>query len=371
MEAELSHQVEVRPDPALRDTRTAVGEHVVVVEVVDDGREDCRQNDAVEQRTPLPANHERRRDHQADGEDDQRPAPYVRSDGHERSVALHHEPGVDEPDERDEQADADADGSSELPRNRVDDGLAQAQQDQQRDEHTFDDDDTHGVWPRQVSRAADERERHEGVDAQPGSHRERALGVEAHEKGHHASHQSCDRQELIERESMPRAVLHATEDAWVDEQDVGHRQEGGSPADELGMDRGPLRCDAEVPVEPPSRLSRSCDLRRCYLKSGQNVLLAKGPTNGTFQSNSNMFGLCAIVFYKYKDYNYLFVSFMLIFNGMPAQRRGEEYLPHGKQDCPIPYVLYAYQRHNACIRPCLRLGQILLLRGDWGVLLLL
>ena len=57
------------------------------------------------------------------------------------------EPAVDEADEQDEQADADADRALEGERHGVHDGFAEADDDEQRDDEAFEDDDAHRARP--------------------------------------------------------------------------------------------------------------------------------------------------------------------------------------------------------------------------------
>ena len=64
-----------------------------------------------------------------------------------RAGGLDDDPGVDEADEQDEQADADADGALQRQRDGAHDRLAQADQDEDRDEDAFEDDDAHRARP--------------------------------------------------------------------------------------------------------------------------------------------------------------------------------------------------------------------------------
>ena len=63
----------------------------------------------------------------------------------------------------------------------------------------LDDDDAHRVGPAQPV-GADEREGHEGVDAEAGGERERVAAVDAHRERGDRGHERGDRQQLVERE---------------------------------------------------------------------------------------------------------------------------------------------------------------------------
>src|SRR2546422_7414584 len=84
---------------------------------------------AVEPRMPISSapRHQPRRQHEAEHEDDggQRVEP-AEADGQRALVRLHHEPGREEADEGDEEADADADRALDPERNGVEHGLAKA-----------------------------------------------------------------------------------------------------------------------------------------------------------------------------------------------------------------------------------------------------
>ena len=73
------------------------------------------------------------------------------------------EAGVDEADERDEQADADRDRELQLDRDGVEDQAPQAGRGEQHDDEAVDDDEAHRLGPGDLSRPRDREER---VDAE-------------------------------------------------------------------------------------------------------------------------------------------------------------------------------------------------------------
>ena len=163
--------------------------------------------------------------------------------------ALDHDPGVDQPDDRDEEADPDPDGELEVVGDGVDDRLAEADEHQHGDDQALGDDDAHSVGPAQAV-GADEREGHEGVDAEAGRERERVAAVDPHREGGDRRDERGDGQQLVERELHAAGRGHRAQDLRVDEQDVGHRQERGRAAADLGRDARAARRDVEVAIEP-------------------------------------------------------------------------------------------------------------------------
>ena len=73
--------------------------------------------------------------------------------------------------------------------------------------------------------------------------------VDAHEQGHGRRHQRGRGRQLAEVEALAVDVLGAAEDQRVEDDDVGHGEEGGEPAADLPLDRGAALGDVEVGVQ--------------------------------------------------------------------------------------------------------------------------
>ncbi len=125
------------------------------------------------------------------------------------------EAGVDQADERDEQADAHRDRGLELPRHGVEHGLAEAGQHQHQDDQALEHDQAHRVGPRHLRR---DRERDERVEPQACGQRQREVGDDAHQDRQQARHQrghGGDRREARAR------LAAAAEELAVHVGDVG------------------------------------------------------------------------------------------------------------------------------------------------------
>ncbi len=178
--------------PALRVERLA--EHRADVrEPLDQDGHDRGHRDRDEDRTAHLAHPERHHEHQAKGEHQRRPAGQRTSGAQlhrnrrtSRVGDASNPSGVDEADQRDEQADAHRDGHLQAHRHGVEHRLAEARQHQEQDDQPLDDHQTHGVRP---GRLGGDAERHEGVEAEAGGQSERVLGEQTHGDGHHTSHQ--------------------------------------------------------------------------------------------------------------------------------------------------------------------------------------
>ncbi len=85
---------------------------------------------------------------------------------------------------------------------------------------------------------------------EPGGEGERVAADDAHEDGHHRRHQGGGAGHLGEVEAGAVDVGRAAQDDRVEDHDVGHREEGGQAAPELGLDRRTPLADTEVAVDP-------------------------------------------------------------------------------------------------------------------------
>jgi hypothetical protein len=89
-----------------------------------------------------------------------------------------------------------------------------------------------------------------GVQAQAGRDRERIAAVHPHEQGQGRRHQGGRGGELAEVEALAVDVLGPAEDQRVEDDDVGHGEEGGEAATDLPLDRRAALGDVEEGVQP-------------------------------------------------------------------------------------------------------------------------
>ena len=219
--------------------------------LLDDDRDE--RGDTIEIRmAPLTCAHvERDHQDQPDREHEHGPACELATDaeldGDRTDSGAAYEPGVDEPDEGDEQADADRDGDLELGGYGVEDRLPEAGQDQHQDDQALDHDQPHRVGPRHLAR---DRERDERVEAEARRQRQWVVGDDPHQDRQHAGRQRRGRCDLCERADDVTVDVGALEkDDRVQDDDVGHRQERhDATADLTGHGRAALG-DPEEAVE--------------------------------------------------------------------------------------------------------------------------
>src|SRR5690606_9861689 len=92
-----------------------------------------------------------------------------------------------------------------------------------------------------------------GVESEARGEGEGQVAADAHDDGHHRRHQRGGRGELDGVELMAELVLGAAEDQRVEDEDVGHREEGGEAAAYLPAEGGTAFGDSEEAVRAPSR----------------------------------------------------------------------------------------------------------------------
>ena len=139
------------------------------------------------------------------------------------------QPGVDEPDEHDEEPDAHADRPLQGEGDGVHDRFTQAHDHQGKDDQAFEDDHPHGPgWGQPL--AQDEPEGDRAVDAETGCHRNGIVGHHPHQDAEQAGDQGGARGHGRGIEARGR------ENGGVDEDDVGHHQERRDPGPYLGAD---------------------------------------------------------------------------------------------------------------------------------------
>jgi hypothetical protein len=148
-----------------------------------------------------------------------------------------------ERDQREEHADAHRDRRSQRLRYALDEQLAQPRDRDDQEQAARDEDRAQRGLPR-VAHAEHDHVGEVGVQAHARRHGDRVVGVQAHDQRAQRRDQAGGDED--------RALGHArvAEDRGVDEDDVGHRQEGGEPRDDLGAHGGVVFVELEHLVDP-------------------------------------------------------------------------------------------------------------------------
>ena len=133
-----------------------------------------------------------------------------------------------------EQADAGGDRRAQRQGDAVDDPFADAE-DRQQEEHGGGNEHCAQRDLPAVAHVQHHGVGEEGVEAHAGGQGDRVVGDQAHDGRADGRCQAGGDEH--------RALVHAglAEDARVDEEDVGHGQEGGDPRQDLGAHRGVVR----------------------------------------------------------------------------------------------------------------------------------
>jgi hypothetical protein len=149
-------------------------------------------------------------------------------------------------DERDEEADADADRQLERLGHGPHDRPAGARQDEHQRQQPLDDHARHRHGPVELP-PQDEVERDDRVEPETRGQGERQVGEQPH--GGRRDRRGERRRDghRVERHAGGR------QDRGVDEQDVAHRQERREPSQELGPQIGPSFGEAEAPLQEDAR----------------------------------------------------------------------------------------------------------------------
>ena len=197
--------------------------------VLDEEADDGRGEDADEDAAADFEHHEAAGDDEAEDGDEGRAVGHVTEDDEGR-VAVHDDAGVLHADEGDEEADTGADGFFQGAGDRVDQVGPDLRDGHEDEQDAFDEDGGQGELPVVAHREAD-REDEEGVQAHAGGEAEGLLRVEGHDEGTDDGGQGGRRED-----GALRHPVEGAEDAGVDGQDVGHRQEGRDARDDLRPD---------------------------------------------------------------------------------------------------------------------------------------
>src|SRR5699024_7689679 len=242
--------------PALRVRLAVLDGRARLRQCLNDNRNDGVDNNADEQPTADLADHEPATDQQTKDEDEGGPSsdravdPQADWDGRTSGVRdAANETGVHQADHGAEQADTHADRGLQAGRNRVEDRLAEASDGQENDDDAVDDHQAHGLWPGQ-SLGSDEGHRDQGVNAQAGGDAERVLGDDTKSNGHHASGEGRHRGDAGGSQDVAVDVRSRTQDQWVQDDDVGHREERDHATADLVGDGGATLRDVEEAIQP-------------------------------------------------------------------------------------------------------------------------
>ena len=145
----------------------------------------------------------------------------------QRRRRRHHDLRFLERDDAEKQSDAGGDRELQIPRDRIDDVFANAEDRDQKEDHARAEHRGERLLPGVFHRQHD-GEGEERVEPHAGRQRDRIIGVERH-------HQGRDRGGNAGGDEH-RALVHAgiAEDLRIDEDDVDHRQKRGQAGDEFG-----------------------------------------------------------------------------------------------------------------------------------------
>jgi len=168
-------------------------------DLVEHDGDDRRCEDADQQRAARAARHEPRRQHEADEKHrDRQAAERPEPDRQGAGRGLDHQARGEEADERDEEADADADRPLEPDRDGIHQRLAKARQHEHRDDRALEEHHRHRLGPRE-SATRDQVECDDRVEPHPGGEREGIVADEAHRDREHARRETRDGERGRER----------------------------------------------------------------------------------------------------------------------------------------------------------------------------
>ena len=292
----VGHLRDVEPPAGRVDQLTRlVGLRADAEDRLDDHREDRRAEDAVEDRALHAAHVQRDDDEEADDEDEQRPAGEEAADTQLTQgtpFGLADEAGVDEADDGDEEADADGDGRLERRRHGVQHRLAEAGEHEQQDDQALEDHEAHRVRPGHLRQLGD-AEGDEGVEPQARGEGQRIVGHDPHEQGHDPRHEGGARRDHREvglvapTEEAARRVGLGPDDQRVEDDDVGHREEGREATADLPADRRATLVDLEVPLDRGAlRRGRSRRAHRVSSTSSSRIGVPTFSGSGASMSTS-------------------------------------------------------------------------------------
>jgi hypothetical protein len=177
----------------------------------------------------------------AEGREDRGRLLQVTEADHGCRVA-HHDARVMQCDQGQEQADTGGNRRAQRQRDTVDDPFADAEDRQQEEQHCRNEHRSQRYLPG-VAHVQDHGVGKEGVQAHARRERDRVVGDQAH---HRRTDGGCQT-----RGDEHRALVHAglAENAWVDEQNVGHGQKGREARQNLGPHVGVVCLELKQPFQ--------------------------------------------------------------------------------------------------------------------------
>ena len=160
-------------------------------------------------------------------------------DGNGGSCGIRHaadNPGINQPDKGDKEADSRHDRGFEALGDRLEYGGAEAGEHQHGHNKTCDNHQAHNICPRQPGSGCD-RGGQQCIHTQPRRHRERLPGYNTHEDGHYAGDERGDRGNLRHAKGISRRVCAGADHQGVEDDDITHSEERGETATNLGGNR--------------------------------------------------------------------------------------------------------------------------------------
>lgn len=167
-------------------------------------------------------NHEDGGDGHSDDEEEHR-AVFGFAEGDERGGVVNDDAGILQPDERDEESDARSDGVFQRGGNGIHNGLPDVGDGEDDEENALQQDGGEGKLPR-IAHGEAYGEDKEGVQSHAGRESEGLLGVNRHDEGAHNGRQRGGGEHRVGGHPL---LVQSTENAGVDGQNIGHREESG------------------------------------------------------------------------------------------------------------------------------------------------
>src|SRR5262249_45465220 len=152
----------------------------------------------------------------------------------ERDGIGNDEAGALQTNEGEKDADARRGGDPDFFRNRFGNRLANRRRGNQQKENTGPKNYSQRRRPRDAF-AEDDRVGEEGVDAHAGRDGEWQLRIQTHQQSHRETDDDCGREHAAERHS---GFAVGGKNLWIDDDDVGHREEGRDAGDGFGLEVG-------------------------------------------------------------------------------------------------------------------------------------
>ena len=153
------------------------------------------------------------------------------SHAHDRDGIGSHQSGVAKTDEGEQQPDPGCRPIAQARRNGRGDEFSRRCERQRQEEHARPEYAAERDLPRNLL-LHNHRVREKGVEAHTRRDTEWQVRIEPHQERHARGHEHGGGQYAVER----HAGIRGSEDGRVHHHDVGHREEGGDPADDVGSE---------------------------------------------------------------------------------------------------------------------------------------